>query len=96
MLIFAMDGPLCWLRIDTTSLALMMPSGAVHPITCVVFDVIALRPQIPRQPPLPQTSRQFSVGPIADNPPALQHLFKGSSLSQHLSRLRDSVPKHRL
>jgi hypothetical protein len=35
MLIFAMDGPLCWLRIDTTSLALMMPSGAVHPINRV-------------------------------------------------------------
>jgi hypothetical protein len=36
MLIFAMDGPLYWLRIDTTSLARMMPSEAVHPITSIV------------------------------------------------------------
>src|SRR5690242_12862282 len=32
MLTFVMDGPFVLERIDTSSLALMMPSGAVHPI----------------------------------------------------------------
>jgi hypothetical protein len=76
MLIFAMDGPLCWLRIDTTSLALMMPSGAVHPITGGNAHIEQMCSLFLRQPNSYCIRQKFAVGP-AHEVAALQPAARG-------------------